>query len=91
MKDISKDFFRLSLMMVKSIENATEKDIEKKVLEVAGMPSFKSITKKIILETIKEIEHVEGVKMPFASMVSDDNANNEKFEEWLTSERIEEC
>ena len=41
MKDISKDFFRLSLMMVKSIENATEKDIEKKVLEVAGMPSFK--------------------------------------------------
>ena len=29
--------------------------------------------------------------MPFASMVSDDNANNEKFEEWLTSERIEEC
>ena len=31
MKDISKDFFRLSLMMVKSIKNATEKDIEKKV------------------------------------------------------------
>ncbi len=91
MKDIAKDFFRMSLMMVKSIENATEKDIEKKVLEVAGMASFKSITKKEILETIKEIEHVEGVKMPFASMVSDDDADDKKFEEWLTSERIEEC
>ena len=46
------------------------------------MASFKSITKKEILETIKEIEHVEGVKMPFASMVSDD-ADDKKFEEWL--------
>ena len=91
MRDIAKDFFRMSLMMVKRIEDATEKDIENQVLEVASMPTFKGITRKIILETIKEIEHVEGVKMPFASMVSDDDADDTKFNEWLNSERIEEC
>ena len=70
------------------MKDAREKDIERAVREIAKMIVFAdSITEDIILQTIQEIEESEGIRMPSASMVS----GKEKFNEWLTTERIEEC
>ena len=88
MRDITRDFYKMALKNVLLMKDAREKDIERAVREIAKMIVFaESITEDIILQTIQEIEESEGIRMPSASMVS----GKEKFNEWLTTERIEEC
>ena len=88
MRDIAKDFYKMALKNVKLLKDAREKDIERAVREIANMTAFSdNISEEIILQTIQEIEESEGIKMPSASMIS----GNQKFTEWLTAERIEEC
>ena len=88
MRDITRDFYKMALKNVLLMKDAREKDIERAVREIAKMIVFAdSITEDIILQTIQEIEESEGIRMPSASMVS----GKEKFNEWLTTERIEEC
>ena len=88
MRDITRDFYKMALKNVLLMKDAREKDIERAVREIAKMMVFAdSITEDIILQTIQEIEESEGIRMPSASMVS----GKEKFNEWLTTERIEEC
>ena len=58
MSEINTDFYKMSLMMVQNIKDASERDIEKQVMEVASMPTFKEINEQTILETIKKIEYV---------------------------------
>ena len=43
MSEINTDFYKMSLMMVQNIKDASERDIEKQVMEVASMPTFKEI------------------------------------------------
>ena len=43
MSEINTDFYKMSLMMVQNIKDASERDIEKHVMEVASMPTFKEI------------------------------------------------
>lgn len=88
MRDISRDFYKMALKNVLLMKDAREKDIERAVREIAKMIVFSdNISEEIILQTIQEIEESEGIRMPSASMVS----GKEKFNEWLTTERIEEC
>ena len=88
MRDITRDFYKMALKNVLLMKDAREKDIERAVREIAKMIVFAdNITEDIILQTIQEIEESEGIRMPSASMVS----GKEKFNEWLTTERIEEC
>ena len=88
MRNITEDFYKMALKNVKILKDAREKDIERAVREIANMTAFSgNISEEIILQTIQEIEESQGIKMPSASMVS----GNQKFTEWLTTERIEEC
>ena len=88
MSEINTDFYKMSLMMVQNIKDASERDIEKQVMEVASMPTFKEINEQTILETIKKIEYVEGITMASATCISE---KDEDFKDWLTNERKAEC
>ena len=84
MKELKDKFYKNCLFLVQNFKDASERDIEQQVNDVANMPIFKDIDQKTVLETIKRIEHVEGVTMSSATCLSDDK----NIKDWLTNERI---
>ena len=87
MKELKDKFYKNCLFLVQNFKDASERDIEQQVNDVANMPIFKDIDQKTVLETIKRIEHVEGVTMSSATCLSDDK----NIKDWLTNERKAEC
>ena len=87
MKELKDKFYKNCLFLVQNFKDASERDIEQQVKDVSNMPIFKDIDQKTVIETIKRIEHVEGVSMSSATCLSDD----ENIKDWLTNERKAEC